>query len=323
MADENNLAVFRAQKLTRGSGKKSLGRSYRHQQNHEQSAEITRPERLKNNRTISDFSTYDDVKKFLNKKIDEHNKRSKRALRKDASIGFECVMSFSPDMVGKVDLIEWQKANIDFLESEFVDKGASTVRIDYHESEETPHIHAIFISTTNEGKISTKDFLGGRGDLSKLQDRYAKAMEKFKLSRGYSRYNEYIAIRNMAVQAGYGKKYSDVKAYCDDNGIKIPERKRHTTKYEWMAQLDKRIEKLKQEIEDYKNELANTTAGLIIENLKEQKKQAEERLNHLEKFVSQPNVERDWYAFIDAELDKEESDEIKITDGAIGDGFDW
>lgn len=323
MEEEKNLTVFRAQKLTRGSGKKSLGRSYRHQQNHEQSAEISRPENLKNNRTISDFETYADVKKFLNKKITEHNKHSKRALRKDASIGFECVMSFSSDMVGKVELAEWQKANIEFLKNEFVDKGATVVRIDYHESEETPHMHAIFIGTTKEGKISTKDFLGSRGDLSKLQDRYAKAMEKFKLSRGYSRYNEYIAIRNKAIQAGYGKRYVDVKAYCDDYGIKIPERKRHTTKYEWMAKLNERIRCLQNEIANFEKQLANTTSGLIIKNLRKQKAEAERHIAKLEKFISQPDIIENWNAFVDAEIKEEKTEEIKINTGAIGDGFDW
>ena len=305
MADEKNLAVFRAQKLTRGSGKKSLGRSYRHQREHKKVAEISRPENLKNNRTIEKFESYDAVKKFLHKKIAEHNKHSKRALRKDASIAFECVMSFSPDMADKVNLKEWRDANLQFLKKEFIQKGATPVRIDYHESEETPHIHAIFISTTTDGKISTKDFLGGRGDLSKLQDRYAKAMEQFKLERGYSRYNEYVAIRNMAIKAGYGKKFADVRAYCDDNGIPVPERKRHTTKYEWMAQLDKRIKDLKQQVADYEKQLAGTTAGQIIENLKKQKLEAEKQLERLEKFVSQPEIAKDWYAFLGAEMGEE------------------
>lgn len=323
MEQEKNLVVFRVQKLIRGSGKKSLGNAYRHQENHEQSAEISRPENLKNNKTIMCFESYKDVKRFLNKKIVEHNHYSKRALRKDASVGFECVMSFSPDMIGKVEIEEWLKSNIDFLKNEFVDKGATVVRIDYHESEATPHMHAIFLGTTKEGKISTKDFLGGRGDLSKLQDKYAKAMEKFKLSRGYSRYNEYIAIRNKAVQAGYGKRYVDVKAYCDDYGIKIPERKRHTTKYEWMAKLNERIKCLQNEIADFEKQLADTTSGLIIKNLRKQKEQAEKHIEKLEKFISQPEIIENWKQYIDAEIYEEKPEEIKTKAGGIGDDFDW
>ena len=320
MPKEKNLAVFRVQKLTRGSGKKSLGRSYRHQNEHTKVAEISRPENLKNNKTKSPFPSYEDVKKFLRKKVAEHNKHSTRALRKDASIAFECVMSFSPDMYGKIDLAEWRRANLAFLKQEFAEKGATVVRIDYHETEETPHIHAIFLSTTKDGKLSTKDFLGGRGDLSKLQDRYAKAMEQFKLARGYSRYNEYVAIRNMAIKAGYGKKYADVKAYCIDHGIPVPERKRHTTKYEWMAKLDERIKELKTEIADLEKRLSGSTAGLIIENLKKQKQQAEDRLAKLEKFVAQPEIARDWQAFLGAELSRND----RNNGGSIADDvLEW
>lgn len=320
MPDEKKLAVFRVQKLTRGHGKQSLGRSFRHQAEHTKVAEISRPENLKNNKTLLGFQTYGDVKKFLHKKIAEHNKQATRGLRKDASIAFECIMTFSPDMADKINLKEWRKANLDFLKREFAQKGATVVRIDYHESEETPHIHAIFLSTTKDGKLSTKDFLGGRGDLSKLQDRYAKAMEQFKLERGYSRYNEYVAIRNMAIKAGYGKKAADVKAYCIDHGIPVPERKRHTTKYEWMAKLDERIKELKAEISGLEKQLSHSTTGQIIENLKKQKKQAEDRLEKLEKFVAQPNIARDWQAFLGAELSRND----RTNGGSIADDvLEW
>ena len=133
----------------------------------------------------------------------------------------------------------------------------------------------------------------------------------------------HLAVRNKAVQAGYGKRYVDVKAYCDDYGIKIPERKRHTTKYEWMAKLNERIKCLQNEITNFEKQLANTTSGLIIKNLRKQKEQAEKHIEKLEKFISQPEIIENWKLYIDAEMYEEKPEEIKTNAGGVGDDFDW
>ena len=103
----------------------------------------------------------------------------------------------------------------------------------------------------------------------------------------------------------------------------MPERKRHTTKYEWMAKMNERIKCLQNEIANFEKQLANTTAGSIIKNLKKQKAEAERHIEKLEKFISQPDIIENWNAFVDAEIKEDETEEIKTYTGAIGDDFDW
>lgn len=77
---------------------------------------------------------------------------------------------------------EWIKANYEFLKDQY---GADNiVRFSLHLDEKTPHIHAITIPLTKEGKLSAKEVLGNRIDLQNKQTKYSEYMKPFGLERG-------------------------------------------------------------------------------------------------------------------------------------------
>jgi hypothetical protein len=108
--------------------------------------------------------------------------------RKNAALAMEYVLTYSPEMAGKIDLRTWVAKNIEFLKKEH---GVGVLSIDLHLDESTPHIQAIcapFIEKTVRGKMQMRlsgiDFWKGKHSLSSRQDRYAEAMNEFGLERG-------------------------------------------------------------------------------------------------------------------------------------------
>src|SRR5690606_10808376 len=76
----------------------------------------------------------------------------------------------------------WVRANYDFVCKEFGKE--NIVRFTLHLDEKTPHIHAVVVPLTDDGRLSAKERFGNRNDLSDRQTRYADAMEQFGLKRG-------------------------------------------------------------------------------------------------------------------------------------------
>lgn len=76
----------------------------------------------------------------------------------------------------------WVRANFEFIKEQY---GADNiVRFSLHLDEKTPHIHAITIPLTQEGKLSAKEVMGDKFALQKKQTRYAEYMKPFGLERG-------------------------------------------------------------------------------------------------------------------------------------------
>lgn len=77
---------------------------------------------------------------------------------------------------------EWVKANLDFLKEEYGEE--NIVRFALHMDETTPHLHAIIIPLTKDGRLSAKEIIGNRKSLQDKQTKYAKYMKPFGLERG-------------------------------------------------------------------------------------------------------------------------------------------
>ena len=76
----------------------------------------------------------------------------------------------------------WIHANIHFLGEEFGEE--NIVRFTLHMDEKTPHIHAVTVNLTKDGRLSAKELIGNRKQMQERQDRYAERMEQFGLKRG-------------------------------------------------------------------------------------------------------------------------------------------
>ena len=116
----------------------------------------------------------------------------KRAIRKDAVRAVSLVLSGSHERMKEIEkdrreLLKWAKDNYDFVAKEFGEK--NLVRCTLHLDEKTPHLHAVVVPITEDGRLSAKDWLDGKKKLRGLQDRYGEAMKKWGLQRGLSNSN--------------------------------------------------------------------------------------------------------------------------------------
>ncbi|WP_055413800.1 MobV family relaxase [Nonlabens sp. YIK11] len=77
---------------------------------------------------------------------------------------------------------EWQKACSNFLQREYGKD--NIVRFVLHMDEKTPHIHAITVPLTEDGRLSAKEIIGNKEVLRERLDRYAEIVKPFGLERG-------------------------------------------------------------------------------------------------------------------------------------------
>lgn len=113
--------------------------------------------------------------------------------RKDAVEAVEVVLSASFEFFDKIEkdreklsknpkFNQWVKASEDYLKKEF---GSNLVDITLHMDEKTPHLHAMFVPLTPDGRLCAKE-MTSRMTLIKRQTDYAAAMSPFGLERGES-----------------------------------------------------------------------------------------------------------------------------------------
>ena len=147
----------------------------------------------------------DPARKNLNIHFDVHEKRNKiplheaiekrisegykgeKAIRKDAVKYCTHVLTGSHEKMKEIfadkeKSKEWIKENYKFLAKEFGKE--NIVRFTLHLDEKTPHLHAVTIPLTNDGRLSAKEIIGNKQSMKNFQTRYAAAMEKFGLERG-------------------------------------------------------------------------------------------------------------------------------------------
>lgn len=140
------------------------------------------------------------LNKAIEKRINDGYKGNK-AIRKDAVKYTTHILTGSHDKMKELEknpskFNEWIKANKAFLDQEFGEK--NIVRFVLHMDEKTPHIHAVSVNLTSDGRLSAKELIGNRKDMQKRQDRYAEYMKPFGLERG---------------ERNTGIKHEDAKAY--------------------------------------------------------------------------------------------------------------
>lgn len=178
-------AVFHASKGSGGGGK--LGAHIDRDKSQKQTFKSADPEREHLNKDLID-NHYSKMKlpDAINERI-RAGYRGKKALRKDAVKFIPMVMTGSHEEMKAIfksseKANAWVRANYDFVCKEFGKE--NIVRFTLHLDEKTPHIHAVVVPLTDDGRLSAKERFGNRNDLSDRQTRYADAMEQFGLKRG-------------------------------------------------------------------------------------------------------------------------------------------
>ncbi len=175
----SNYAIMRFQKYKVGS----VANIERHQKHRDRLRNRAHPERESENRTWKRGEKT--MTRTIKKAIKEQEKATGRKVRKDANVLCELVLTFSPEMEGKVNLSEWVKANFSWVRNTF-GKG-KMIRADLNRDEATTHLHCFVIMTDDNGKFNSSRFFNKKKQIIEMQDSYAEAMSPFGLVRGESK----------------------------------------------------------------------------------------------------------------------------------------
>jgi hypothetical protein len=137
-------------------------------------------------------------------------------LRADAVRAVELVLTASPEAFPRdadgraldVRGMPWVQDNLDFLTKRFGEK--NVVSFTLHQDEVTPHIHAVVVPITADGRLSSRDVFSPMS-LRQLQTDYAKAMEPHGLERGI----KYSTAIHEDVRRHYGAQQMSKEALAD------------------------------------------------------------------------------------------------------------
>ena len=203
--------------------------------------------------------------------------KSQKAIRKDAVKYTTHILTGSHDKMKEIErspekLRDWVKENKKFLEQEFGKE--NIVRFVLHRDEKTPHLHAVTVNLTSDGRLSAKEIIGNRKEMQNRQDRYAQAMQSFGLERG---------IKNTGIKHEDAKTYyariKQANDFSNKNEIKVEKNLFGNFKEESVQNLQNvlktqktalkskelEVEKLKKEKEEnaeYKTKLLNSNKKL-------------------------------------------------------------
>jgi hypothetical protein len=113
-----------------------------------------------------------------------------KAIRKDAVRFQTHILTGSHEQMKAIFADEnkkekWIKANKEWMQERYGKE--NIVRFTLHVDEKTPHIHAVTVPITEDGRLSAKDYANGRKALRDMQTDYAKKMEGLGLKRGLER----------------------------------------------------------------------------------------------------------------------------------------
>jgi hypothetical protein len=197
----------------------------------------------------------------------EKGYNGKRKVRNDAVRYLKHVYTGSPEEMKKIfsdknTAEAWVKANAKFISEEYGKE--NIVRLTLHLDEKTPHLHAITVPLTKDGRLSAKEIMGNKKDLSLRQDRYAAVMKPFGLNRGIK---------------GTGIKHENANDYYKriDNTIKTSVNDvLEPVKGVFGINKDKTIEK-------YQNELKSSK--MALEELERKRKYEKLKADNLQKAV--------------------------------------
>lgn len=189
----------------------------------------------------------------------------KTAIRKDAVKYLTHILSGSHEEMKKIEasgrLNEWIEANKKFIEKEFGKE--NIIRFSVHLDEKTPHIHAVTVPLTADGRLSGKEIFGNKIQLSTRQDQYAEAMKNFALDRGIKN----TGIKHESAREYYGRLQTIEKS--KDQVIEKLNTILEDNKFSRfdVLNVDKKNEAIRGVLSDFvKKEIQDTGKQIINEN---------------------------------------------------------
>lgn len=168
-----NYAIMRCKKLTgMGSVASALQHCYRERETPNANAERT-PE------------NYCSVSESTDQAMGRVRELLPERRRKDAVLAVEYVMTASPEWWNEAtprQQAEFFARSEQWLENKYgKDRVVAAV---VHRDEATPHLSAFVVPLTQDGRLSAKEFIGGRSKMRDDQSTYAESVKKLGLERG-------------------------------------------------------------------------------------------------------------------------------------------
>lgn len=209
-----DYGVLHSEKGTGGSG--GIGKHIDREEGYEHSCLHSFPERkhLNINFPLPDNKHKMSLPDAIQYRI-EKGYNGKRKIRTDAVKFNTHILSGSHEKMieifkDKKKSQDWINENFDFICKEFGKE--NIVRFTLHMDEKTPHIHAVTVPITNDGRLSSKQILGNPTTLRNRQDAYGLKMKPFGLERGE---------RNSGIKHEDAKKYYERMSLANKSGEEI------------------------------------------------------------------------------------------------------
>ena len=106
---------------------------------------------------------------------------------------------------------------------------------------------------------------------------------------------------NISDSVAYDSDFEGIKKHCEDFDIPVPDRRRHTSKTEWLAGMEKEISAMEQRKEELEREIRLATArrdSVSMRVLEKQLDEARARVEYLEAFVEQKEIAPFYRAYL-------------------------
>lgn len=141
------------------------------------------PQKTKLNRVLVDHQH--NLEKTIEGRI-KQGYTGKVTIRKDAVKSISLILSGSQDRMKEIEKEEllpaWVQVNQKWLEAKYGKE--NIVSLALHLDETTPHLHAVIVPLTADGRLNAAEVVGNRKKLTETQDEYAQTMKNFHLERG-------------------------------------------------------------------------------------------------------------------------------------------
>lgn len=230
--------------------------------------------------------------------------------RKDSVVLQDCFIGATPDWI-KAKMAKEQEAYFRYATEFFVKKigKENIISVVVHMDEATPHMHLCFVPITANGRLSSKDIVGGPAGLSKWQDEFYEHMaERYPdLTRGtparvshrqhipvymfknagllYDHYEEIVqAIKDINVFNGSKKKEAAIALlgrYAPEMA-KLKDQLKATDKQ--IRYLEESVDLERQNTRYFKNE--NAEKGEVIQEKNQQLYELNRKQKELERIIS-------------------------------------
>lgn len=154
-------------------------------------------------------------------------------VRKNAVLAYDIVTSYSKGF--NMDIEEWKKQNVRWLEKTFNQtacKDNCVLSVVFHGDESNYHCHALVIPIDPAGHLNASYYTDGSAKMRKLQDSYAKEMERFGLKRGQK--NSFMKHEDMR------HIYSKL-----DNKLTIPKPEKNESASDYAKRIEADIKNMK------------------------------------------------------------------------------